>query len=459
MTTTGELPADASATGRHGNEEDGPAATSFTTHFDSPAQALRMLDDPEMEEEVISSWHPLDDDVSPFVRNIFSATERSAESARLDHQILNMMINRDNWLEGLLCCVLDCLSFTEMVTVLSGVLTPLTRLREPLQEFVTSTVLNGEEPTDDNLSRAVDHMMDDLFFCLEEIACDLEPLMDVDFASSLSSFLRYHLKKILGMIMKSTEETDFSETLCSLLRRLATELVCLCEGCLSRDGFVTLIQQRLWHFLPFGVHSAIRNWTQVQLRHFQRSVLPSALQSVVYERHVVFTPQSNSANGREAPATVEPLTGKETTKKPGKESNGVNDGSEIKEENASTSQGGPSSSSALNLVVDENTKDRCRRGRKSLPNHDDNLVEEVSIKRRRISNCEGQNGSVEWTSVSVTDAQNDSDEPRPSVAVTFSRDTPFEDGSASSNERLQNGLEPTAPTLFPDAEDLSSTKN
>lgn len=33
---------------------------------------------------------------------------------------------------------------------------------------------------------------------------------------------------------------------------------------------------------------------------------------------------------------------------------------------------------------DENTKDRCRRGRKSLPNHDDNLVEEVSIKRRRV---------------------------------------------------------------------------
>lgn len=66
---------------------------------------------------------------------------------------------------------------------------------------------------------------------------------------------------------------------------------------------------------------------------------------------------------------------------------------------------------------------------------------------------------MEWTSVSVTDAQNDSDEPRPSVAVTFSRDTPFEDGSASSNERLQNGLEPTAPTLFSDAEDLSSTKN
>lgn len=30
--------------------------------------------------------------------------------------------------------------------------------------------------------------------------------MDVDFASSLSSFLRYHLKKILGMIMKSTGE-------------------------------------------------------------------------------------------------------------------------------------------------------------------------------------------------------------------------------------------------------------
>lgn len=46
-------------------------------------------------QEVISSWHPLDDD-SPFVRNIFSAAERSSESARLDHQILNMMINRDS---------------------------------------------------------------------------------------------------------------------------------------------------------------------------------------------------------------------------------------------------------------------------------------------------------------------------------------------------------------------------
>lgn len=59
----------------------------------------------------------------------------------------------------------------------------------------------------------------------------------------------------------------------------------------------------------------------------------------------------------------------------------------------------------------------------------------------------------------MTDGQNGSDEPRPSVAVTFSRDSPFEDGSAGSNERLQNGLEPPAPTPIPDAEDLSSTKN
>jgi len=52
--------------------------------------------------------------------------------------------------------------FTDLTMVFFGVPTPLERLREPLQQFVRQTVLNGSAATEANIDSAIDRIMRDI---------------------------------------------------------------------------------------------------------------------------------------------------------------------------------------------------------------------------------------------------------------------------------------------------------
>ena len=47
------------------------------------------------------------------------------------------------------------------MTVFFGIPDPLRNLRRPLQEFVRDRILRGDEPTEENMDRAVDTLLED----------------------------------------------------------------------------------------------------------------------------------------------------------------------------------------------------------------------------------------------------------------------------------------------------------
>lgn len=51
------------------------------------------------------------------------------------------------------------MGFPDLMMVFFGQTGPLEGLRQPLQSFVGTNILNGQEPTDDNIQSAVDRLM------------------------------------------------------------------------------------------------------------------------------------------------------------------------------------------------------------------------------------------------------------------------------------------------------------
>lgn len=54
------------------------------------------------------------------------------------------------------------LVFTDLTMVFFGVSAPLERLREPLQQFIHDSILNGSPATEANIDSAVDRIMRDI---------------------------------------------------------------------------------------------------------------------------------------------------------------------------------------------------------------------------------------------------------------------------------------------------------
>ena len=54
------------------------------------------------------------------------------------------------------------LSISEVVTVFGGTTTPLTSIHPTLREFVQEKLLNGAEPTNDNIPEAIAKFVEDL---------------------------------------------------------------------------------------------------------------------------------------------------------------------------------------------------------------------------------------------------------------------------------------------------------
>lgn len=466
MTTPGG-PADVTASGRHGNSDD--ISTSFTTRIDSSLREFheQLLDDPEIEEEVIGTWHPLDSS-SSFVRNIFGSSDRVNDNAQSNSQsfpratsvledFLDIMNNDsrsdENWMELLIRQVLSIFSFSDILSILNGDFSLLGRVRLPLQDFVRSAVLNGREATDDNLNSAVEHLSDDLYYFLEETVGDADVMREVDFVASLISFLKHHMRKIFGVIMKSKEEADLIEELPKLCHQMAIEFVCLCEGCLRNDGFMSFVQHHL--FFPYGVHSAVGSWMRDQFRSFRRSILPNPLQAIVCEQHVVFYHSLNTLNDSDSPAAAAAVPSARAKER----------SSENPEEAGVSARGNTLVSSDTleqkTAVKDQKTpyaSESEKSTQDNLPSHlqktsncsaEDVQQDGPPLKRQKIMNCDEDDGFA----LSLTSVQNNIDRPPQSSENGTSPSNNLRGTEAASvAEALTNGIDGAPRTLdFKDA--------
>lgn len=77
--------------------------------------------------------------------------------------------------------------FTDLTMVFFGVPAPLERLREPLQQFVHESVLNGNPVTEANIDSAVNRLMRDIQPDIDAVGVSTLPAdLDVAFIFSLS---------------------------------------------------------------------------------------------------------------------------------------------------------------------------------------------------------------------------------------------------------------------------------
>ena len=72
------------------------------------------------------------------------------------------------FINDILSCILANLQITDLVSVLYGQPGPLNQVQRPLREFVTSNVLQGAPPFEENIRSAVDRLIESLQPGLQE---------------------------------------------------------------------------------------------------------------------------------------------------------------------------------------------------------------------------------------------------------------------------------------------------
>lgn len=76
-------------------------------------------------------------------------------------------------LTDLFNCITQHLVFSDLMMIFFGQVAPIERLRVPLQNFVSTNVLNGQEPNDVNIEQAVNRLMANMEHDIEETAVSL----------------------------------------------------------------------------------------------------------------------------------------------------------------------------------------------------------------------------------------------------------------------------------------------
>ena len=69
------------------------------------------------------------------------------------------------------------MSISEVVTVFGGVTGPLVTIHPTLRDFIKERLLNGEEPTNDNIPQAIESFVSELPAVLNELQVLLEVML------------------------------------------------------------------------------------------------------------------------------------------------------------------------------------------------------------------------------------------------------------------------------------------
>src|SRR6218665_199722 len=76
-------------------------------------------------------------------------------------------------LTDLFNCITQHLVFSDLMMIFFGQVTPIERLRLPLQNFVSTNILNGQAPNDVGVEEAVNRLMANMDHDIEETAVSL----------------------------------------------------------------------------------------------------------------------------------------------------------------------------------------------------------------------------------------------------------------------------------------------
>lgn len=134
------------------------------------------------------------------------------------------------------------LTFADLQRLYDGDPNCLDRLRSPLSAFVRSQVLNDGPTSNENVSAAVDRLVEEWGPHLSSGLAGIETIGDIDLSATVKQFARVHIKRLVHLILTSPGarsappvERSFGSQLNSLVRDSMINLCQLLLHCLGNN--------------------------------------------------------------------------------------------------------------------------------------------------------------------------------------------------------------------------------
>uniref|UniRef100_A0A8C4R4X2 BCL2-associated athanogene 6 n=1 Tax=Eptatretus burgeri TaxID=7764 RepID=A0A8C4R4X2_EPTBU len=219
----------------------------------------------------------------------------------------------------LLAVVCEGLSMADVVVLLHGSPGPLCHLRQNLVTFARERLLEGREPTDQNILEATDRLVEGMARYIGESFEGVAIREGVDIERANREFLRENVNQLASHVLQSTENDQaFSQRLLDLCTRMLLEWLTLNRLCL-RDGVsgvVSLINDHIQRHLSAEVNPALVTWLTTMMESRIRSVMasmPTASEDVaVYMRHAPQAEGSEEAAVTQKESEMEEVDTEET---------------------------------------------------------------------------------------------------------------------------------------------------
>lgn len=154
------------------------------------------------------------------------------------------------------------LSIGDLVQLFFGRATTVNQLRAPLQRFVRERALQGSQPTEENLDRAIDNVIRDLHPHLVLTAGDAQVHEGIDYVNTVHNFIRHRLHDVFNLVLNHPDAESFGLSLVSLVRRALGEFIALSLHCFTdgAQGLERVLQERVRSIMA-GVSPAIQSWS------------------------------------------------------------------------------------------------------------------------------------------------------------------------------------------------------
>ncbi|XP_021365917.1 large proline-rich protein BAG6-like isoform X2 [Mizuhopecten yessoensis] len=172
------------------------------------------------------------------------------------------MAQGEGFFNDIYSCLSSHLTFPDLVQVFYGNRAPLQNVRVPLQDFLRERVLEGREPTMENITEASHRLVEEMSEEIEACATVAEVKPDIDMVETLNNFFRQQFTATVRMVMLADESnTNFGNQFYERMRLSLAELIVLTRSSLveGHPALQRIIQSRL-NVITRGVNPMIQQW-------------------------------------------------------------------------------------------------------------------------------------------------------------------------------------------------------
>ncbi|XP_029918892.1 large proline-rich protein BAG6 [Myripristis murdjan] len=202
----------------------------------------------------------------------------------------------------LLSLVCQSFSMVDMVLLLHGNAQPLSRIQPQLTDFFTEHYLQGREPTDVNIAKAAEDLINGLEEYIAESFATVTVREGVDIIQTNMSFLRQQFTRMATHILRCTDHT-FGPRLLLLCTQGLFECLALNLYCLGGEqrALTTVINHRIRR-MSAEVNPSLVNWLTSMMSMRLHVILEHNPVTEDQIRHYVIYTQRESSHRAEAEA-------------------------------------------------------------------------------------------------------------------------------------------------------------